>query len=111
MIRCILHMIQCLSIYGGIMNKIIRHDHNPFIERMVVPIKGQAVKMSKLGKDDNILVNQSTGEIQGTHITTYKKVDAEQFVKLFTANIALTFDLKAAGIKAFNILILPHQQH
>lgn len=87
------------------MNKVIRHDHNPFIEGMVVPIKGQAVKMSKLGKDDNILVNQSTGEIQGTHITTYKKVDAEQFVKLFTANIALTFDLKAAGIKAFNILV------
>lgn len=87
------------------MKKTTRHDHNPFIEGMVVPIRGQAVKMSKLGKDDNILVNQTTGEIQGTHITTYKKVDSEQFVKLFTANIALTFDLKAAGIKAFNILV------
>lgn len=84
---------------------IIRHESNPFIEGMVVPIRGQKVQLSKLGKDDNVLVNQTTGEVQGTHITTYKRVDSEQFVKLFTANIALTFDLKAAGIKAFNVLV------
>ncbi|MBB9874039.1 replication/maintenance protein RepL [Escherichia coli] len=71
---------------------------------MVVPVKGQRVQISRLGRDDNILVNQSTGEIQGTHITTYKRVDSEQFVKLFTANIALTFELGAAGIKAFSVL-------
>lgn len=87
------------------MSKVIRHDRNPFIENMVVPIRGQAVRLSQLGKDDNILVNQATGEVQGTHVTTYRRVDAEQFVKLFTANIALTFDLKAAGIKAFNVLL------
>jgi|TARA_R110002126_G_C10460489_1_gene500253 hypothetical protein len=87
------------------MSKVVRYDRNPFIENMVVPIRGQAVRLSKLGKDDNILVNQATGEVQGTHVTTYRRVDAEQFVKLFTANIALTFDLKAAGIKAFNVLL------
>lgn len=85
--------------------EVIRYENNPFIEGMVVPIKGQKVQLSKLGKDNNVLVNQSTGEVHGTHITTYRKVDAEQFVKLFTANIALTFDLKAAGIKAFNVLV------
>lgn len=67
-------------------------------------MKGRQVKLSRLGKDDHILVNQSTGVIQGTHLTTYRQVDGEQFVKLFTANIALTFDLSAAGIKAFNVL-------
>lgn len=87
------------------MSKVVRYDKNPFIENMVVPIKGQNVRLSQLGKDDNILVNQATGEVQGTHVTTYRRVDAEQFVKLFTANIALTFDLKAAGIKAFNVLL------
>jgi hypothetical protein len=51
------------------------------------------------------LVNQATGEVKGTHVITYKRVDEQQFVKLFTANIALTFDLKAAGIKAFNVLL------
>ena len=72
---------------------------------MIVPVKGKKIQLSKLGRDDNVLVNQSTGEIQGTHVTTYKKVDGEQFVKLFTANVALTFDLSAAGIKAFNVLL------
>jgi hypothetical protein len=85
--------------------EVVRYESNPFIENMVVPIKGQKVQLSKLGKDNNILVNQTTGEVHGTHVTTYRKVDAEQFVKLFTANIALTFDLKAAGIKAFNVLV------
>lgn len=77
----------------------------------MIPIKGQQVKLSRLGQDDNILVNQSTGEHQGTHITTYRKVDGEQFIKLFTANIALTFDLSSAGIKAFNVLmwVVQHQ--
>lgn len=84
--------------------KIIRYEENPFIDNMIVPIKGQKIQISRLGRDDNILVNQSTGEVQGTHVTTYKNVDTEQFVKLFTANIALTFELGAAGIKAFGVL-------
>ena len=82
-----------------------RYKENPFLEGMIVPVKGRQVKLSKLGKDDNILINQSTGEVLGTHLTTYKLVDGEQFVKLFTANIAMTFDLSSAGIKAFSVLL------
>ncbi|MFY0838353.1 hypothetical protein ACA371_28665, partial [Klebsiella pneumoniae] len=84
---------------------VVRYKTNPFIGEMIVPIKGRQIKVSALGKDDNILVNQSTGEILGTHVTTFKKVDSEQFVKLFTANIGLTFDLSSAGIKAFGVLL------
>jgi hypothetical protein len=83
----------------------VRHITNPFLDNMVVPVKGKRVQLSRLGKDDNVLVNQATGELQGTHVTTFRQVDSEQFVKLFTANIALTFDLKAAGIKAFNVMM------
>ena len=82
-----------------------RYKTNPFIEGMLVPVKGRQVKLSRLGSDDNVLVNQATGEHQGTHITTYKKVDGEQFVKLFTANIAMTFNLSSAGIKTFSLLM------
>ncbi|WP_455476525.1 replication/maintenance protein RepL [Bartonella sp. B17] len=32
-------------------------------------------------------------------------MDGEQFVKLFTANIGLIFELSSAGIKAFGILL------
>jgi hypothetical protein len=82
-----------------------RYKTNPFLEDMLIPVKGKQVKLSKLGRDDNVLINQGTGEVLGTHVTTYRKVDGEQFVKLFTANIALTFDLSAAGIKAFSVLL------
>jgi Firmicute plasmid replication protein (RepL) len=83
-----------------------RYKNNPFIGDMMIPVKGMQVRLSVLGKDDNVLVNRGTGEILGgTHVTTYKKVDAAQFVKLFTANIALTFDLSAQGIKSFSVLV------
>lgn len=86
-------------------SQVIRHSKNPFIQDMVVPVKGQRVQLSRIGKDDNVLINNATGEVQGTHVTTFRQVDSEQFVKLFTQNIALTFDLKAAGIKVFNVMM------
>lgn len=82
-----------------------RYKTNPFLSDMVVPVKNKQVRLSKLGKEQNVLVNQGTGEILGTHVTTYKRVDGEQFVKMFTANIAMTFDLSKAGIKAFTVLM------
>ncbi|MEZ9698567.1 replication/maintenance protein RepL [Vibrio sp. 10N.261.46.E12] len=89
--------------------KEVRYDINPFIEDMVIPIGTKSVKLSPLGRDNNVLINEDTGEVRGTHITTYKKVDSEKFVKVFTANIALTFNLKAAGIKSFNVLMFAIQ--
>ena len=82
-----------------------RYKTNPFLEGMIVPVKNRQVKLSRLGKDNNILINQETGEIQGTHIATFKQVDEQQFVKLFTANVGLTFDLTSAGIKVFSVLL------
>ena len=89
--------------------KEVRYDKNPFVENMVVPVGTKNVKLSPLGKEENVLINASTGEHRGTHVTTYKKVDSEKFVKIFTANIALTFDLTSAGIKAFNVLMFSIQ--
>ena len=84
---------------------VVRYEKNPFIDNMVIPVKGRSIKLSKMGKEENVLINSSTGEVHGTHVTTYKKVDSKQFVKLFTDNIALTFDLKSAGIKTLNVLL------
>ena len=81
-----------------------RYKENPFLGEMVLDIKERQVRLSPLGKDKNILVNQDTGEVRGTHVVTYRRVDSEQFIKLFTRNIALTFDLSSAGIKTFNVL-------
>jgi len=89
----------------GVFMSLERYKTNPFLENMIVPVKGKQVQLSRLGRDENVLVNHKTGEIQGTHVTTVKRVDSEQFVKLFTANIALTFDLSSAGIKVFSVLL------
>lgn len=88
-----------------------RYKENPFIKEMVVPVKNSRVQISRIGADNNILINQSTGETQGTALTTYHKVDGEKFVKLFTANIGLTFELTAKGIKAFTVLMWAVQHH
>ena len=85
--------------------QVARYKENPFVQDMDVPVANKSIRVGRLGRDEHILVNSATGEVQGTHVVTYKRVDAEQFVKLFTANIALTFELKAAGIKALSVLM------
>jgi hypothetical protein len=98
-------MVRSLSNNGAFMSGD-RYKSNPFLQNMVIPVKGRQVRLSSLsGGDGHVLVNQATGEAQGTHVTTYKLVDGEQFVKLFTANIALTFDLSAQGIKSLSVLM------
>ena len=83
-----------------------RYKENPFLGDMVVPIKDKRVTLRPLGKSDRVInIDQSTGEVLGTHLTTYKRVDGEQFVKLFTANIALTFELDPPGFKALSVLV------
>ncbi len=99
------YIIALISSNVALQMSLVRYKINPFLEGMEIPVKGKQVKLSRLGKDSDVLVNQNTGEVHGTHVTTVKRVDSEQFVKLFGANIALTFDLSSAGIKAFNVLI------
>lgn len=82
----------------------VRYKTNPFLSDLVVNLREKQVRLGPLGKDSHVLVNESTGQTQGTHLVTYRYVDNEQFLKLFTRNIALTFDLTSPGIKAFNVL-------
>ena len=82
-----------------------RYKANPFYDDMVIPVAQKQVRIQQLGKQNNVIVDNSTGEELCTALTTFKRVDQEQFVKLFTQNIALTFDLNSAGIKAFNVLL------
>lgn len=86
------------------MPKLKKYRTNPFTDELVINKKSKQVTVSNLGKDDNVLVNQSTGEVTGTHVVTYKQVDDAEFIKLFTGNIALAFELTSAGIKAFTLM-------
>lgn len=91
-------------------DKKIKFKSNPFLETLVIKTKSKKVQISALGKDDNVLVNTGTGEVAGTSISTYRQVDDAEFVKIFTGNIALLFDLSSAGIKAFNVLMFEIQR-
>ena len=90
---------------------LTRYKNNPFLADMVVPVKGRQVRLSRLGGRDSVLIDQGSGQAYGTHVTTFKRVDGDQFVKLFTANIAMTFDLSSAGIKVFSVLLWVVQHH
>ncbi|MGF1884496.1 replication/maintenance protein RepL, partial [Vibrio splendidus] len=83
---------------------------NPFLDKLVVTTRTKSVEVKPIGKKSDVYINESTGEIAGTEVRTYRQVDDAEFVKIFTANIALTFDLNSAGIKAFNVLLFTVQQ-
>lgn len=83
---------------------VVRYKSNPFLSDLVINLREKQVRLGSLGKDSHVLVNETTGQSQGTHLVTFRRVDTEQFLKLFTKNIALTFDLTSPGIKAFNVL-------
>ncbi|MCV5814220.1 replication/maintenance protein RepL [Escherichia coli] len=88
-----------------------RFKENPFIKDLVIPLKNRQVQISRLGADNNIVINQDTGEyLGGTSVVTYKKVDSTQFIKLFTQNIKLAFELTQAGQKALYVLFWVVQQ-
>jgi hypothetical protein len=85
--------------------ELTRYKQNPFIEDLEISVRNKNIRISKIGKKDNVaMVDMDTGQKHGTYIGTKKLVDNENFLKLFTGNIALTFDLKSAGIKAFNVV-------
>jgi len=85
--------------------KSVRHKTNPFVEGMMIPVGSKNVRISTLGKDDNVLVNQATGEVTGTHVVAHKKVDTEKFVKTFADYMAFTFDLTRAGNKSLRVVM------
>lgn len=87
----------------------VRYKHNPFTENMTISIGTKRILLSKIGSDCNVAVNRLTGNALGTHVKTYKKADSSKFVKTFAENIAMTFELGPAGLKALNVLIFTIQ--
>jgi len=79
-----------------------RYETNPFVDVNAITTSKKKVV---IGQGNDILLNQETGEVSTTNVITYREVDDEQFVKLFTQNIGLTFNLSANGIKALTVLM------
>jgi hypothetical protein len=84
-----------------------KYEKNPFIEAVVVKTRSKKLTVARGG----MIVDQSTGEIEGlTEVAQVIEVDEGQFVKLFTKDLAIWFDLNKAGYRVFGALITVVQQ-
>ena len=84
-----------------------KYQLSPFIDRLTVKTRGRKVTVAR----GSALVDMSTGEIEGlTEIAQIVEVDEGQFVKLFTQDLAIWFDLNKAGMRVFGALLTIVQQ-
>lgn len=92
-----------------------RYRENPFLLQTInsVRVRNKRVSLSCDTADADLgLIDQKTGELLGrTQITTVKLVDEEEFVKIFTREIRLAFELSSAGYKALWVLIYAMQEN
>lgn len=78
------------------------YDHNPFMTGVAVKTKKRNLTVARGTK----LTDATTGEEElTTTIAQVKHVDEEGFVKVFSAQIRLYFDLSSAGFKVFLLML------
>jgi hypothetical protein len=80
---------------------------NPFIDRLVVKTRGRKLTVAR----GSTLVNMETGEIEGlTEVSQIVEVDEGQFVKLFTKDLSIWFDLNKSAMRVFGALLATVQK-
>jgi len=79
-----------------------RFSENPFIDELNITIKERRVNVSK-GKN---VIDATTGEFFSTStVTKVYEIDAEQFVKIYTAELSVWLDLSKAALRVFMALM------
>jgi hypothetical protein len=87
---------------GGGMRKAEKYEVNPFLKSLNVTTRGRKLTVAR----GSALIDMSTGEIEGvTEIAQIVEVDEGQFVKLFTKDLAIWFDLNRPGMRVFGALL------
>lgn len=79
-----------------------RFPTNPFFDYLEIKKTNKMI----FAKSDSQALNPKTGEIMGQQLlATFKKVDAGQFVKIFTDKISTILDLSKAAHKLLIIVL------
>jgi 23S rRNA maturation-related 3'-5' exoribonuclease YhaM len=86
----------------------IVYDENPFLKGLVV--KTRTKKYSNTSGEKMMLVSKETGEIKPAGFWTAKKVDEEQFIKLFVNGVKAFAELSNAGVKVFEYVYKAMQE-
>jgi hypothetical protein len=92
----------------GLRRGVVVYKENPFLNELVVPVRTK--KYSNTSGEKMMLVSQDTGEIRPAGFWTAKKVDEEQFIKLFAKGVKAFADLTNAGVKVFELLYMEMQK-
>jgi len=82
-----------------------RYPSNPFTDGLSLSLATKNIRITRAGVDDNILINQKTGEVASTHVVAQRRVDSEKFVKTFADYMSFTFELTKAGNKALRVVM------
>lgn len=78
-----------------------KHTESPFIDDLM-EIDVTSRKRILAGKNPNLVINPSTGEVEGTQIfAVLEKVDKEKFTKIYEKGMTQMFNLSKSGIKVF----------
>jgi hypothetical protein len=81
-----------------------RHESNPFLVNAVLNVKTRKKRVT-VAKGGTIIDNE-TGEAKAeTVIAQIIEVDEGQFVKLFTKDLEMFFDLSSAALKTFGLVL------
>lgn len=81
--------------------KFEKHKESPFIDELL-EIDVTHRKRLLASKDPSLVVNPTTGEIEGTQMfAILEKVDREKFTKVYERGITQMFNLSKSGIKVF----------
>ncbi len=79
-----------------------RYESSPFLESLVIHTRGRRVTVAA----GTALVDMQTGEVAGvTEIAQVVEVDKDEFVKLFTKDLAIWFDLNKSALRVFGALL------
>lgn len=76
---------------------------NPFININSVTFKNKRIAITT--DSSKKLLDTKTGQEQEVYIGSYREVDDQEFVKIFTANISFMFELTPPGNTVFQMLL------
>jgi hypothetical protein len=83
-------------------SKAQKYEKNPFIEAITIKTRAKKLTVAR----GSTIVDMNTGEIEGlTEVAQLVEVDEGQFIKLFTKDLAIWFDLNKSGIRVFGCLL------
>ncbi len=98
------NQIQNLEVMKGV-KEFPTHKANPYVHNLVIPSRNKTIAISNRQLN---LFDPKTGEVEENNIGFMgirKRVDTEEFVKIFKGQIQALFDLSNRALKVFGYLM------